>query len=499
MAASETAGCATGGPRHPFPPKMGAASAEFLLVCLGFGLLQAWNAMSGSPTVFVPVDSVSYQVGNDLALPEDVLYFLLLVVVGAVAWWRRDAFSRTATLAVGSCLVLAGTVLFSLPYMVLADAFSATLVSTLSAAGRVMFAATALMIVPWGEQLCRFSIPGMLACAAASDAFAKAVVLAATILPAAAAAVLQTMLPVLSLVVWIILQRCHPWSFVPFMHRRFRPCPSVTTACVLVGVGCFGAIILLANSFSENKVDIPDETLSLVAGLVTSLAILVWARFGFRSISLTFAFRLMLPILVACIFIVFSIETGQQAYEVFMIGFSWTFFIVFAWALWGVVASASRATPACVFALGSAALSLCSLLSQVLKAVLAPMAGSGLVTSAVIILASVLVSTFLLNDQKLRVVAREREEASDGAEGSGESGKSVEDIRRERANRAARVAGFTDREREIVLCVLQEKDNPSIVSELSISSATLYTHLRNIYRKSGVHGRRELVDWLDSL
>ena len=471
----------------------------FLLVCLGFGLLQAWNAMSGSPTVFVPVSSVSFQVGTDLALPEDVLYFLLLVAVGAVAWRRRDAFSRTATLAVGSCLVLAGTVLFSLPYTAFAGASLTPFVPALSAVGRVLFAATALMIVPWGEQLCRFSIPGMLACAATSDAFAKAVVLAATLLPAGVAAVLQTTLPVLSLVVWAVLQKRHPWAFVPFVQRRFRPCPSATTACVLVGVGCFGAIILLANSFSENKVDIPDETLSLVAGLVTSLAILVWARFGFRSVSLTFAFRLMLPILVACIFIVFSIETGQQAYEVFMIGFSWTFFIVFSWALWGVVASASRAIPACVFALGSAALSLCSLLSQALKAALAPLVGSGLVTSAVITLASVLVSTFLLNDQKLRVVARERE---DGAEGSGEpgkSGKSADDMCRERASRAAREAGLTDREREIVLCVLQEKDNPSIVGELSISSATLYTHLRNIYRKSGVHGRRELVDWLDSL
>jgi DNA-binding CsgD family transcriptional regulator len=53
--------------------------------------------------------------------------------------------------------------------------------------------------------------------------------------------------------------------------------------------------------------------------------------------------------------------------------------------------------------------------------------------------------------------------------------------------------GITDREREIILKVIQGKSNADIASELFISLATVKTHLHNIYKKIGVESRYDLV------
>lgn len=53
--------------------------------------------------------------------------------------------------------------------------------------------------------------------------------------------------------------------------------------------------------------------------------------------------------------------------------------------------------------------------------------------------------------------------------------------------------GITDREREIILKVVQGKSNADIASELFISLATVKTHLHNIYTKIGVESRFDLL------
>lgn len=58
--------------------------------------------------------------------------------------------------------------------------------------------------------------------------------------------------------------------------------------------------------------------------------------------------------------------------------------------------------------------------------------------------------------------------------------------------------GITDREREIILKVVQGKSNADIAGELVISLATVKTHLHNIYRKIGVDSRFDLLARLRS-
>lgn len=53
--------------------------------------------------------------------------------------------------------------------------------------------------------------------------------------------------------------------------------------------------------------------------------------------------------------------------------------------------------------------------------------------------------------------------------------------------------GITEREREIILKVVQGKSNADIAGELFVSIATVKTHLHNIYTKIGVNSRYNLL------
>jgi DNA-binding CsgD family transcriptional regulator len=58
--------------------------------------------------------------------------------------------------------------------------------------------------------------------------------------------------------------------------------------------------------------------------------------------------------------------------------------------------------------------------------------------------------------------------------------------------------GITEREREIILKVIEGKSNAEIAEELFISLATVKTHLHNIYRKIDVDSRYDLLARLRS-
>jgi len=53
--------------------------------------------------------------------------------------------------------------------------------------------------------------------------------------------------------------------------------------------------------------------------------------------------------------------------------------------------------------------------------------------------------------------------------------------------------GITERERELILKVMQGKSNADIARELFISLPTVKTHLHNVYKKIGIDSRYELL------
>lgn len=54
--------------------------------------------------------------------------------------------------------------------------------------------------------------------------------------------------------------------------------------------------------------------------------------------------------------------------------------------------------------------------------------------------------------------------------------------------------GLTNREKEVLWCILLGKDSVEIGERLFVSISTVKSHTYNIYRKLGVHSRREAVE-----
>lgn len=65
-----------------------------------------------------------------------------------------------------------------------------------------------------------------------------------------------------------------------------------------------------------------------------------------------------------------------------------------------------------------------------------------------------------------------------------------------RCARAARTYDLTRREEEILALLLQGRTRSEIARELFVSGDTVKTHIRNLYRKTGVTGKDQLVETL---
>lgn len=456
-----------------------------ILIALGFGLLRTWSVIGGSPTLFIPAqNTLLLSAERTAAFGEDIVYAVILIVLSIVAL-RTNRISRKALMATSTAILCLGVTLFLVASLLGEQALP------LSVAGRVMFASAACIAVLWGEQLCSVGIRASLLIIAVSYALSYIGTLAFVAVPLLVVEVAQLVLPVLSAAVWFAAVKradancgSHGSEADEPPRGRSRTVPYR----VFLGVGIFGAALLLTNGLSEGKTGAPDELLTLYVGLAVSLCIAGIAAFLPRDVDFTFVFRLMLPIIVVCTFLVFAIEADQQPYEVAAIGFGWTFFIIFAWEIWCIAAAKTTVSPLAVFSLGSAILSLCTLAAEGLRALAMFLGVDSLFIIASICIVSILTSLFLLNEQKVREVVQDERAPFD---------RTDENACRLCVERVSNEVKLTEREKEIALRILQGKDNAAIAQELFISMATLYTHLRNMYKKAGVHSRQDFSDLMN--
>lgn len=469
--------------REPWarPAVLSLANAPLAaLIVLGFGLLRTWSVIGGSPTLFIPAQSMLLAAERSAAFGEDVIYAVVLVALSVVVL-RTNRINRKALMVASTAILCLGVGLFLFAPLLGAQALP------LSIAGRVMFASTACIAVLWGEQLCSVGIRASLLVIAGSYAFSYVGTLIFVATPPFVVEAAQLLLPALSAGVWFAVVKragaCDE-STADGLQGRSRTVPYR----VFLGVGIFGAALLLTNGLSEGKTGAPDEFLTLYVGLAVSLCIAGIAAFLPRNVDLTFVLRLMLPVIVICTFLVFAIEADQQPYEVVAIGFGWTFFIIFAWEIWCIAAAKTTVPPLAAFSLGSAILSLCTLAAEGLRALAALFSVDSLFIIASICIVSILTSLLLLNEQKVREVVQDQRTLLDRAD---------ESACRLCVERMAAEIKLTEREKEIAIRVLQGKDNAAISQELFISKATLYTHLRNMYKKAGVHSRQEFSNLMN--
>ncbi|WP_162610971.1 helix-turn-helix transcriptional regulator, partial [Gordonibacter sp. An230] len=355
-----------------------------------------------------------------------------------------------------------------------------------AAAGVVLEASKAALLLLWAECLCRVRFRDALLCVSLVYATAFSLCLLVAGLKPLAALVVHASMPLLS--GGALLSLRSDAAFAPSkgdLPKEARV-PRLPMR-LFVGIGLFGAISLLTNSLSEAKSSATAELNTLLAGLAVSTLVALFARRCGERFDFMFLYRMLTPLMIFSIIPVLMLESGNQQYEAYAIGAGWTFFRIFTWTLWCSIASRSRVPAACVFAAGQFALTSCSTFAQALyDAVLCgldaplPVAISGVIGLAVA------TSAFVMSEGDIRRFFERRGTAKRLADD--------EEACARCAGNAARRFGLSKREEEIAALVARGRNNAVIRERLCITESTLRTHLRNIYAKMLVHSRQELVD-----
>jgi DNA-binding CsgD family transcriptional regulator len=165
-------------------------------------------------------------------------------------------------------------------------------------------------------------------------------------------------------------------------------------------------------------------------------------------------------------------------------------FKMMLWALFAHIAKSPNAHPIRVFASGEACLSGGLLLGNAavyLFSAFATVTESGIRNIIAICIAILLVTfVFLLNERKVIAIV---------------STQAAENPKHQRfrahCEKIASLYGLSKREAEVFTLFARGRSQTRIADDLYISSGTVSTHLRNIYRKLNVHSRQELIDLIE--
>jgi len=264
---------------------------------------------------------------------------------------------------------------------------------------------------------------------------------------------------------------------------------------ILAGMFIYGAVfgfVLSLIAFSASAESDAPSSIQTLGVAATSVALLAYAVFS-RDFDLVRVYRWVLPLLVVGLLLL-SVLLGTSpliASVVMLAGHS--YFRNFSIALYSHIAESVPAPPLAVVSQGSmadplgfaAGSLLCTVLVAGTDVALSPLSLS--LVSLVAVSAQVLTSTFLFNEHAVRtlwgrVVLESRE-----------------DVLAKRCAEVAATCCLTPREGEILLMLVQGRDAEQIRRTLTLSLATVRTHIFRIHQKLQVHSRRELMDLVEEV
>lgn len=467
-------------------PSSGTLTAPtFTLLVCGLGLYLGWQTVGISPTLFPQPNAESAKLIQVASYLQTSVFLVLLLFLawfaqkhkGLLGYKRIVIASIVLTCASSVCTYLCGWI-YDIPIgMVI---------------GTMLGASKAGFFLLWTECLCRVRFRDTLLCVALVYAAAFALCILVTGLREIPALITHSVLPLLSGGALLVLRSDR--AFMALQDTRIhegKPLERLPWR-LFVGVGIFGAVILVINTLSETKYPASAELYTLLSGIVVSFTIAVFAMRRSEKLKFTFLYRMLTPLIIASVILVLTLESGSQQYEAIVIGISWAFFRVFTWTLWCNIARRSSTSAAVIFALGQITLTSCSTLAQLVVDNVLPVVNISFpVLISILIAIAVCTSAFVMSESDISQFFSRRKSSK---KKSAESEESFEHC----AHLAAAEYELSKREEEIALLVMKDKNNTIIQEQLCITESTLRTHLRNIYGKTSVHSRNELIGLLYS-
>jgi DNA-binding CsgD family transcriptional regulator len=259
---------------------------------------------------------------------------------------------------------------------------------------------------------------------------------------------------------------------------------------IFAGIGIYGFVLLLANDISEASTTVSTEVYTLIAGVLICAAIAILALAVKQRFNIILSYRIISAAMVIAFLIVMVAEPGNQQYEAVLLGGSWAFFRIITTALWCMLAQNSTLPAVAVVGTGQLFLSVLNELERPAFGMMQAAGLSSMYMIFIVIVLVVLTSTFLLSEQTLSRLLH-KSQTDDMRRSAGE-------LLDEAVTLSAERFGLSQREQEIARMVLDGKSSSEIQGTLFIAPGTYKAHMRNIYAKTDVHSKQEMVALLRS-
>lgn len=449
-----------------------------LLACVGFGLLLAWKHINISPTLFDDSTAsviLALQQGGLKTIP---LFIVLPLVLGFASYKDKNLPERMICAA-------ASIVLSALVVLLYCSENTSALLRLSS--GNICAMLSTILLLYWAKYLCDFLPSKPMFFSSLSFLICFGVALITSFLPSSVVVLIHILLPFVSgLILVSLLGKREEGS--SSKADSFVGHSSKIPLRLFVGLGIVSMCIDITNLYSETKTQLPNEQCLLIVGVIVALVIL--AIITKKDLGkVTGYFKWVLVITVASMFFVLAFELDQKIYETASIALGGCLFrIAFYATIYEVVRNCSQ-NRLLVLGVLLSVLSATQFFDPFVRQALS-MADLPMV-AIIALMTIVLITTilFLLDEKYLMSLTSNKIVVLDYHD---------EAACQRCATIATRTFGFTNREEQIALLVLQRKDNVDIQELLVISPNTLKVHMRNIYKKSGVHSRAELISLLES-
>jgi DNA-binding CsgD family transcriptional regulator len=358
---------------------------------------------------------------------------------------------------------------------------------------------SAIIVVLWGEALTLLGARYTIAYSVVALLLGSVAYLFITSIPSDLAQVITALLPFVGMFFFLRLKRSMP-------HRSFRlwkiplstsPPLRLIAISLLFGAS-FGIMKGLFVMNEGSNIELRDilNILAIVLGSIAIYATMKTFRMDFDHLT----YQIALPLMAAG-FLFLPLHEPFNVIGTAVHQFGYQYFYIVLWALWPVLARYGAVPGGWVVCWGMASIQLGqlvgSLLSAGLTAAPAGSAGSAALISsdfdlamfaAIAVFVILLVSLFGLGNS------------------SAETGwgflKPIEDDEQrspfeQDCMRMARSCGLTQRESEVFLLLAKGRNRAYISEDLVISDETVKTHIKNIYRKTGVHSQQEMIDLIE--
>ena len=270
----------------------------------------------------------------------------------------------------------------------------------------------------------------------------------------------------------------------------WKPLLCVAFSAIIVGIVRVGAVfdaLMLAEINVSNMVGL----------LVTSIVLLASWRIIYERITLMKLYLVMFP-LTATAFLLLPLFGGS--FQAFFVSFV---FWVFSMTSSFMVISCARTArnqclpPALVYGFFAGIVYACSVLGSLVGLIVQASGGWGVAQLSVVALVAIYLLSMAMTVQrdKRKVTAS----IAPAREVSASTAAPVSDDAAQRCASITQRYALSKRESEVLTYLAKGRDVPFIAEELVISKNTVRSHTKNIFSKTGVHSRQELLDLIETV